>query len=105
MNQDIFEENVKRLVNQSIVSEHASNPIGKHSDDLQRILVYLRKPQLQLRNKYVIVCIQPYQKWCIGKLSGVRGVPPQIYEEECFGSEAEAEHAIFIKRIKELGFM
>ncbi|MBO3460021.1 hypothetical protein G7B40_011370 [Aetokthonos hydrillicola Thurmond2011] len=105
MNHDIFKDSVKHLVNQNVLEEHASNPIGNHSDALKRILVYLRKYKLELRGKYIIVCVQPYKKWCIGKLSGVRGVPPQIYEEECFGSEAEAEHGIFIKRIKELGFM
>lgn len=105
LDRKILEENVKRLVTQEIVEEHARNPFGQHSDALERILIYLRKHQLRMQGKYVIVCTQPHQKWCIGELSGVRGVPPQIYEKECFTSIKEAEHYIFLRRLKEFGLI
>jgi branched-chain amino acid transport system permease protein len=95
--------NIKNLVSQEIIEEHARNPIGQHSDALQKVLVYLKKRQFQTLERDVIVCIQPYYKFCLCKIYNIRGIPPKISEDECFTSVEEAEHYIFIKRLKESG--
>lgn len=105
LDQRILEESIKPLITKELIEEHKQNPIGKHSDDLQRVLIYLRRHRLQMQGKYIIVCTQPNHRWCIAELSGLRGIIPRIHEEECFASIAEAEHRIFIQRLKDLGLV
>ncbi|MCZ7662597.1 MAG: inner-membrane translocator [Thermoleophilia bacterium] len=101
----ILQDEVKPLVDAEIIEEHRRNPIGFHTDELERVLIYLRKHQLQQEGKLVIVCTKPHKEWCIGVLSGVRGIPPTILRDQVFSSREEAEHGIFLKRIKDLGLV
>ncbi len=105
LEQNFLFANIKNLVTQEIIEEHAINPIGQHSDALQKVLVYLRKRQVKMLERDVIVCIQPYCKWCLGRIYNIRGIPPKICEDECFTSVEEAEHYIFIRRLKESGLI
>jgi hypothetical protein len=41
----ILETDVRPRVTQAIIDEHRERPIGKHSDELERVLIYLRKHQ------------------------------------------------------------
>ncbi len=91
---------LRPLINDSLIAEHEKNPLGQHSDALERVLNYLRRaPQ---RGKYVVICTKPYQEWRVGVLSGVRGEGPKMADGQRFGSEAEALHGVFIRRINDL---
>lgn len=103
LDKQILTDYVKPRVTEEIVKEHKQKPIGKHSDELERVLIYLRKHHGQMKGKYIIVCTKPHKEWCVGELSGVRGVPPKIYRNERFNSREAAEHGVFIKRLKDLG--
>jgi len=98
-----FEQRIKPLVTPKVVEEHKKNPIGLHSDGLERILIFMRRHEYLMTNKYVIVCTKPHEKWCIGMLSGIRGIGPKILTDERFGSRLEAEHGVFLKRLKDWG--
>lgn len=102
LDQKIRTETVKPNVTKEIIEEHKRNPIGKHSDALERVLIYLRRNHNQMQGKLIIICTKPHQEWCIGELSGVRGQPPKV-TNECFSSRNEAEHGVFLKRLKNLG--
>jgi branched-chain amino acid transport system permease protein len=96
-------EAIKSLITPEIIEEHKRKPIGQHSDALERVLIYLRTNHYQMQGKLIIVCTKPDEEWCLGELSGVRGQPPKIYRQECFSSREEAEHAVFLRRLRNLG--
>jgi len=99
----ILADTIKPLVTKEIIEEHKRKPIGIHSDELERVLIYLRRNRLTTVGKYIIVCTKPHGEWCIAALSGVRGQPPKIDEQTKFTSRDEAEHGVFLKRLKDLG--
>ncbi len=93
-------ERMKALITDDLIAEHKHKPLGQHSDALERVLNYFRRvPQA---GKYIGVCTKPWEEWRIGVLSGVRGVPPRILEDERFSSEEEAQHGIFLRRVRDL---
>ncbi|HTY55735.1 MAG TPA: hypothetical protein VMB26_11065 [Candidatus Binataceae bacterium] len=99
----ILADTIKPLITKEIIEEHKRKPIGIHSDELERVLIYLRRNRLTTVGKYIIVCIKPHSEWKIATLSGVRGVPPKIDEQATFSSRDEAEHGVFLRRLKDLG--
>jgi len=93
-------ESIRSLISDELVAEHRRNPLGRHSDALARVLNYFRRgPQ---PGKYVIVCTRPHAEWKIAELSGVRGDPPRIIDDHRLGSEADALHAVFLRRVHDL---
>jgi branched-chain amino acid transport system permease protein len=91
---------VRRLLNKDVIAEHQSDPRGHHSDTLKRVLDYMRRSSLL--TPYVLICTEPFRGWRIARLSGVRGQPPLFVDERTFNSEAEAIHAVFLKRVDEI---
>ncbi len=93
-------EALKATIDDDLLSEHQARPLGQHSDRLERVLNYFRRaPQA---HKYVIVCTRSWEEWRIGVLSGERGVPPRLLEDERFDSETAAQHGVFLRRVREL---
>jgi len=94
----------------AIIAEHRDNPIGKpgkagkpavqHSDDLARVLDKLRRAPLP--GKEVRVEIEPFKKYAIGLLPGVRGQPVTLLEDEFYATADECEHAIFLRRVENI---
>jgi hypothetical protein len=93
-------ERTLALVTGDIVAEHAENPAGPHSDALQRVLRYLRRAPVP--GKYVVVAVRPWREYRIGVLTGVRGEAPTVLDDGPYGTEAEAMHAVFLRRIADL---
>lgn len=100
----IFEVEVKPRVTQAIVDEHKERPIGKHTDELERVLIYLRKHHLEMPGKYNIACTKPHEEYRLVTLSGIPGVPPTLLDDT-FGSRDEAEHGLFLKRLADAGLL
>ena len=99
-----FDEQVRSalrpLITEELIAEHAAKPLGQHSDALERVLNYLRRaPQT---GKYVLICTKPHVEWRVGVLAGVRGQPVRVLDDAVFSSEAEAYHAVFLRRIRGL---
>jgi hypothetical protein len=68
--------------------------------DLAKVLVRMRAMQPgSYGGKYVVVCTKIEEEWRIGRLSGVRGVPPKIVDDRVFDDENEIQHAIFLLRL------
>ena len=101
---ELFEQRARKrtvaLISDQVVAEHASNPAGPHSDDLQRVLRYFRRAPL--RGKYVVVAVHPWQEYRIGMLTGVRGEAPAVLDDGPYGTEEEAMHAVFLRRVADL---
>ena len=94
-------ERIKALITDELIAEHAAKPLGQHSDTLERVLQYFRRqPQA---GKYIIVAVRPWEEYRIGVISGVRGQPATILDDDGpFASEEEAMHGIFLRRVREL---
>lgn len=96
----IFEREIRPRVTPAIIEEHKNSPIGHHSDDLERVLIYLRKHHGQMAGKYILVCTIPHQEWRVAENTGRRKEPPVLLEEK-YTDRYEAEHGIFLKRLKD----
>jgi hypothetical protein len=102
--QHVLEIEVRPRVTQAIIEEHRERPIGKHSDELERVLIYLRKHHLEMPGKYILVCTKPHEEWRLATLSGVPGVPPELLPDT-FSDRYEAEHGLFLKRLADAGLL
>lgn len=90
-----------------IIAEHRDNPMyhgtrpgepaSLNSDPLKRLLDRLRAtPQT---GKHTIVETRPHEEYAIGILPGWRGAPVEL-TNETYPTRSEAEHAIFLKRLR-----
>jgi len=98
-----------RTRREALIAEHRTRPIygptepGKpapmDSPELARLLDKLRV--VLQKGKHTIVETRPWEEYRIGILPGVRGEPIQV-TDEAYATRAEAEHAIFLKRLAAL---
>lgn len=75
---------------------------GGIHEDLLLNRVLLRMRTLPAKNKLVVICTKLEEEWRIGRLSGIRGVPPELVDERVFSDEQEVQHAIFLMRLEEM---
>jgi branched-chain amino acid transport system permease protein len=69
---------LKTLVTPELVEEHKNCPLGQHSEALERLLVYFRRQPLV--DKYAIT----------------------VVEDKIYGSQDEAYHGVFLRRVQDL---
>ena len=92
---------------EAIIAEHKANPMYKstrpgspapmYSPTLTKLIDKLRVvPQ---KGKHTIVETKPWTEYTIGILPGHRGGKVSLTEEK-FNTREEAEHSIFLKRLK-----
>lgn len=101
----IYENNIKPLVTKELIEEHKKNPIGKHSPNLMKVQNYLRRHHEEIEGKYLIVCLEPHEKWCLGQHPGGRHPKYTVFMDELFHSREAAEHGLFLKRLQALGLV
>lgn len=75
---------------------------GGIHEDLLLNRVLLRMRAQPAKNKLVVICTKVEKEWRIGRLSGIRGVPPTYVDDRVFTDEQEIQHAIFLMRLDEL---
>ena len=86
-----------------LIEEHRADPFGRHSDELEVVLRFLRRDLVTTRPRYVIVAERPYESpYRIGEHSRRPGAPITL-TAECYATEEEAQHAIFLRRLRDLG--
>jgi hypothetical protein len=68
--------------------------------DLAKVLVRMRAMQPgSFGGKYVVICTKPDKEWRIGRLTGVRGQPPQFATDKVYTDENDVQHDIFLLRL------
>lgn len=87
-------EAIRPLLTKKIIAEHKRDPVGLHSDALDRILNYFRRPNLL--DHYAIVCTRPFKQWRVARMTRVSGQGPVFADERSYNSEAKAAHAVFL---------
>jgi branched-chain amino acid transport system permease protein len=112
LDEGIVTREILPRIDSELIQEHRENPIGAHSDDLERVLNYFRRQPME--GKYVILETEKFEEFYIGQLSGVRGDPPTKLEDPLASideasdlpypltSVEQAEHAVFLKRVDDL---
>jgi hypothetical protein len=67
---------------------------------LRRVLLRMRGESP--KGKLIVICTKIDKEWRIGRLSGVRGVPPVFVNDKVYNDEQEIQHDIFVMRLDEL---
>ncbi|MGH8428852.1 MAG: ABC transporter permease subunit, partial [Solimonas sp.] len=93
-------EELKKLVTNELIAEHQRTPGGRRSDALERVLTYFRR--VAVADKYAIVAEKPFAAYRIVALSGQRGMPPRLVDDQVYASPEEAQHGVFLKRVRDL---
>lgn len=83
-----------------LAREFKADMRGPHSEELRRVLYRMRT--MPLAGRYAVVVVEPFKEWALARLSGRRGVAPEIFEDRRFQSLGEAEWEIFKLRWEEL---
>lgn len=83
-----------------LYDEFAATPVGKHSPNLQLVLLYMRGAPAP--GKYVLVADEPHKSWFLGELTGVKGDPVKVHEDIRYTDLGEAERDIYRRRWKAL---
>jgi branched-chain amino acid transport system permease protein len=91
---------LRPLITAELIAEHRRDPLGHHSDALKRVLNYIRRTDPN--GTLAVVCIEPFKRWRIARISEIRGQRPTFTDERIFTSEADAMHAVFLMRIDEI---
>jgi hypothetical protein len=98
----IFERTVKPKITPEIIAEHKARPIGgSHSADLETVLRYLRRIPTKHKPRYVIIETKPGEEFALALHSRVRAAP-LVLTGQRFATIEEAQHAIFLNRLREL---
>ena len=91
---------LKDLITPEAIEEHRRQPLGQHSEGLERVLLYFRRAKLE--DKYALHRAGPQGPYKIIAFSGVRGVSPRLVDDREFGTLDEAYHAVFMRRVHDL---
>ena len=91
---------LKTLVTPEVVEAHRQRQHGQQRDELMRLLQYFRVQSVV--DKYALKCDEPFRRYRLIALSGVRGVPPRVVDDKVYASLEEAYHAVFLKRCQDL---
>jgi branched-chain amino acid transport system permease protein len=92
-------ESLRPLLTKKVIAEHKRDPVGIHSDALDRVLNYFRRPNLLPH--YVIVCTRPFKQWRVARMTGIPCEAPEFVDERAYNSEAKAAHAVFLLRVEQ----
>jgi branched-chain amino acid transport system permease protein len=93
-------DELKRLISDELIEEHRTTMGKRRSDSLERVLAYFRRAALA--DKYAVLAVKPFAEYRIVALSGRRGVPPRIVDDQVFKTPEEALHGVFLKRVRDL---
>jgi len=91
---------LKGLVTPEIIDEHKTQPLGQHSEALERVLLYFRRARME--DKYALHRAGPEGPYKIIAFSGQRGVSPRLVDDREYGTLDEAYHGVFMRRIHDL---
>ena len=77
---------------------------GIHEDFLlNRVLIRMRAAMPgNGKGKLIVICTKVDKQWRIGRLSGIRGVPPVFVNDTFYDNEQDPQHDIFVMRLDEM---
>ena len=88
---------LKSLITPELIEEHRLKPLGQHSDNLERMLNFFRRPPSF--GLYSSTACSEYQVIALPITPGA--IPEPLYDV-VFHDENEALHAVFLKHVENL---
>jgi hypothetical protein len=99
---EILRRRVYGLVDDELLAEHRERPFGPHSPRLIEVLDFLRRNPDPECPRYLV--LDDGEGFELGVRSAERGAPPTSLDGgERFTARAEAEHAVFLRRLADYG--
>lgn len=96
-------EVIRGLVTKELVAEHRADPNAERahrSDALQTVLNYIHYfPAL---GKTFVFADVPYGRYLVGRITE-RGTETIVYPEPVFETDEQAQHHIFLERLRDIG--
>jgi branched-chain amino acid transport system permease protein len=98
---------VLALISDELIAEHARDPRGRHSAELQEVLRFLRGSTLP--RAYVVVAVEHWRDYRVGTLRPLPADPtrlsPRFDGEDRFLNELDAMHEVFLRRLRDLALV
>jgi branched-chain amino acid transport system permease protein len=88
---------IRGLITPALIAEHRAKPLGRHSDALERVLNFFRRPPA-----YALYSRAPLRAWQLIRLPIAPGAPPAPLDDTVYHTEAEAMHALFMRNVDDL---
>ena len=99
---EILRRRVYGLVDDELLAEHRERPFGPHSPRLIEVLDFLRRNTDPEQPRYLV--LDDGDGFEVGIRGSERGAPPtSVDDDERFKTRAEAEHAVFLRRLADYG--
>ncbi len=92
-----LEETLKASLTPAIIEEHRRRPLGRHSDALERVLNYFRRPP-----RYGLYSRRPMREWQVIRLPVDPNKPPQPLDDLVYHEKESALHAVFLRHVADL---
>jgi hypothetical protein len=99
--EEIRRRRVRGLVGRELIAEHRERPFGPHSPALIEVLDFLRRSPDPELPRYLV--LDTGAGFALGTRAPHRGDPPRQLGGEVAASRAEAEHAVFLRRLADYG--
>ncbi len=88
---------IKALITPELIEEHRRQPLGRHSDALERVLNFFRRPPA-----YALYSRVALREFRVIRLPIDPVAPPAPIEDTVYRSENEAYHALFLRNVDDL---
>jgi hypothetical protein len=96
-------ERLTGVVTRELVAEHRTRPFGPHSPRLGEVLDFLRRNSALNLPRYVV--LKDGDAFGVGVRPAERGAPVPRADGASFATRAEAEHAVFLRRLADYGLL
>ena len=88
---------LRKLITPDLIEEHRRKPLGQHSDTLERVLNFFRRPP-----SYGLYSTKPYREYRLIRLPVKPGASPTPLDETVYTQKNEAVHAVFLRHVQDL---
>jgi hypothetical protein len=103
LDREVIARQVAPRITPELIEEHRRVPFGPHSADLALVVNVLRRNCGDLDGKLVVV--DRGNGYALARLVGRRGEAVGDDGHERYESRSDAEHAVFLARLVDLGLM
>jgi len=88
---------ITSLLNDELIEEHRQKPLGQHSDSLERVLNYFRRPP-----QFGLYSRKPCREFQVIALPVAPGSLPEPIDATVYHDKNEALHAVFLRHVDTL---
>ncbi len=94
---EAMKQSIRALITEDLIDEYRRQPLGQHSDGLERVLNFFRRPPRY--GLYARVACREFQ---VIRLPITPGAPPMLVDETVYTDESAAQHAVFLCHVADL---